>query len=108
MGGLEDVDYEPVVHQPAKAIAGGCHDWRMFSIEPKIVVNNPAKGQEDSTESLDADQFVDNSVTLSLAEPRPEEVGIHWNIDRGLQQQDWIHGILAYQIRYEKLIFMFG
>ena len=70
----------------------------MCSIKPEIVVNNPAKSQEDSTESLNADQLVDNGVTLSLAEPHPEEVEIHRNIDKGLQQQDRKHGILAYQI----------
>ena len=68
----------------------------MCSIKPEIVVNNPAKSQEDSTESLNADQLVDNGVTLSLAEP--EEVEIHRNIDTGLEQQDRKHGILAYQI----------
>ena len=56
----------------------------MCSIKPEIVVNDPAKSQEDSTESLNADQFVDNGVTLSHTKPHPEEVGIHQNIDKGI------------------------
>ena len=49
--------------------------------------------EENPTESLDADQFVDNGVPLAVREPLPQQVHVHWDIQDCLHQEYGEHYI---------------
>ena len=97
VGGLEYVNEKLVEHQPAGAVCCGQHERRLQSIKPKKIVNYPAKSNNDSTESLDADQLVHNGVPLTRDVPRPEKIEVHQDIEQGLQQQKRVQYIFAHK-----------
>ena len=70
-------------------------------MQSKEIVNNPAKSDNNSTESLDADQLVHNGVPLTRDIPRPEQIEVHQDIEQGLQQQQRVQYIGAHEIGNE-------
>ena len=71
-------------------------------------INSPTESKDDPTQSLDADQLVDNGVPLPSDVPDPKQVELHRDIEHGLQQQHGVHHIVADETRYVMLVLIWA